>query len=677
MTALTFSHLLAPLDLGHTRLKNRVLMGSMHTGLEEMPDSYDRQAAFFGARARGGVGLIVTGGISPNTAGRLAPRASVMTEEAVAGHRLIADTVHAEGGKIVLQLLHAGRYARHEDLVAPSAIASSINPLTPRALRAEEIEQTVEDFARTAMLARDAGYDGVEIMGSEGYLFNQFTAPRTNQRGDSWGSSAENRRRFPLETVRRVRETAGPDFIIIYRLSVLDLVEGGNYWEEIVAQAKGVEAAGADLINTGVGWHEARVPTIAHMVPRGAFVWAVERLKDEVLVPVVASNRINTPEQAEEILATGKADMVSMARPLLSDPNFVANAAAQKPINVCIGCNQACLDNAFTGKLTTCMVNPFACRETEIRIEVATRSKRIAVVGAGPAGLAAAEIAAQRGHRVILLEAANKIGGQFNLACRIPGKEDYAETIRYYEKRLLDLGVTTRLQTMADASMLSALGVEEIVLATGTHPRVPDIDGIGHPSVMTYDQAILEPKKVGERVALIGAGGIGFDVAALLLHPEGVRDPRNPDIATFSREWGIDLTYKARGALLPTDHRWPARRTAYLLQRREGSKFGTSLSKTRGWANFLEVMFRGVNMIGDADYKRIDDNGLHTEVSGHARTFKVDTIVLCCGQESTDALLPQLRNLNIPLHTIGGMKDPRELDAVRAFEDGTRLALAL
>ena len=677
MTVSAFSHLLAPLDLGHTQLKNRVLMGSMHTGLEEMPDGYARQAAFFAARARGGVGLIVTGGISPNIAGRLAPRASVMTEEAVAGHRLIVDAVHAEGGKIILQLLHAGRYARHEDLVAPSAIASSINPLTPRALTAKEIEETIEDFARTALLARKAGYDGVEIMGSEGYLLNQFTAPRTNQRDDDWGGSAENRRRFPLETIRRVRETAGTDFIIIYRLSVLDLVEGGNSWEEIAAQAKGVETAGASLINTGVGWHEARIPTIAHMVPRGAFIWAVEKLKGEVTIPVVASNRINTPEQAEEILAGEKADMVSMARPLLSDPDFVASAAALRPVNICIGCNQACLDNAFTGKLTTCMVNPFACRETELRLETATKPKRIAIVGAGPAGLAAAEISARRGHQVTLLDAGKQIGGQFNLARRIPGKEDYAETIHYYERRLSDLGVTIRLETMVDAAILSALGADEIVLATGVHPRVPDIEGVGHPCVMTYDQAILKPERVGKRVALIGAGGIGFDVAALLLHPEGTQDPRKPDTLTFAREWGIDLTYQARGALLPSEHRWPARRTVYLLQRRESSKFGTGLSKTRGWANFLEVMFRGVNMIGDAVYKKIDDDGLHAEICGDARAFNVDTIVLCSGQERSDALLPELQSLGVPLHCIGGVKDPRELDAVRAFEDGTRLALTL
>lgn len=677
MTAAAYPHLLAPLDLGHTQLRNRVLMGSMHTGLEEMPDGYDRQAAFFGARAKGGVGLIVTGGISPNAAGRLAPHASVMTPDAVAGHRRIADAVHAEGGKIVLQLLHAGRYARHEDLVAPSAIASRINPLTPRALEADEIEQTIEDFADAALLAREAGYDGVEIMGSEGYLLNQFTAPRTNQRDDDWGGSAENRRRLPLAIVERVVKTAGPDFIIVYRQSVLDLVDGGNTWEEIAAQAKDIEVAGASLINTGVGWHEARVPTIAHMVPRGAFVWAVEKLKREVAIPVVASNRINTPEQAEEILVAEKADMVSMARPLLSDPDFVANAAAGKPVNVCIGCNQACLDNAFTGKLTTCMVNPFACRETELQLKPATAPRKIAIIGAGPAGLAAASIAAQRGHHVTLLESSKAIGGQFNLARRIPGKEDYAETIRYYEDRLAGLGVTVRLKTTADIPLLSRIGADEIILATGVHPRLPDIEGVDHPSVMTYDQAILNPEAVGERVALIGAGGIGFDAAALLLHPQGTRDPNMPDIESFAREWGIDLTYEARGALLPANHKWPSRRKVYLMQRRNRSTFGAGLSKTRGWANFLEVMFRGVEMVADVTYRRIDDKGLHAEVAGEPRTFKVDTIVLCSGQERADELLSGLRSLDIPVHCIGGVKDPDELDAVRAFEDGTRLALTL
>ena len=677
MPSATYPNLLAPLDLGHTVIRNRTLMGSMHTGLEEAPAGYERQAAFFAARARGGVGLIVTGGVSPNAAGRLAERASVMTEEAVSGHRIITQTVHAEGSKIVLQLLHAGRYARHNELVAPSAIASRINPLVPRALESEEVEQTVADFAAAALLAREAGYDGVEIMGSEGYLINQFTAPRTNQREDEWGGSAENRRRFPLEIVRRCRAVAGSDFIIIYRQSVLDLVDGGNSWDEIADQARGIEAAGADLINTGIGWHEAQIPTIAHMVPRGAFVWAVEKLKKQVTIPVVASNRINTPDLAEEILSTGKADMVSMARPLLSDPEFVAKAAAGKPINICIGCNQACLDNAFAGKLTTCMVNPFACRETEMPLNAAPAAKRIAIVGAGPAGLAAASVAAQRGHNVTLIEAGERIGGQFNLACRIPGKEDYAETIRYYEGHLRDLGVSVLLNTRADAVALSRLQPDEIILASGVVPRIPDIAGLDRASVMTYEEAIAHPERVGDDVVVVGAGGVGFDVAALLLHPEGACAPGERDIAAFSHDWGIDLDYAARGALLQANRKWPSRRTVYLLQRRDRSKFGAGLSKTRGWANFLEVMYRGVQMIGNVTYKNVDDDGLHVDVGDESRTFKADTIILCAGQERADELLAELETLGVPVHCIGGAKDPRELDAVHAFEDGTRLALSI
>lgn len=677
MPAGNYPNLLAPLDLGHTVIRNRTLMGSMHTGLEEAANGYERQAAFFGARARGGVGLVVTGGISPNRAGRLAERASVMTEEAVSGHRIITQAVHAEGGKIVLQLLHAGRYARHNELVAPSANASRINPLVPRALDSEEVKQTIADFALAAALARKAGYDGVEIMGSEGYLINQFTAPRTNQREDEWGGSAGNRMRFPVEIVKQCRAATGKNFIIVYRQSVLDLVDGGNSWDEIADQARGVEAAGADLINTGIGWHEAQIPTIAHMVPRGAFVWAVEKLKKQVSIPVVASNRINTPGLAEEILSTGKADMVSLARPLLSDPEFVNRAAAGKPVNVCIGCNQACLDNAFTGKLTTCMVNPFACRETEMPITPASKAKKIAIVGAGPAGLAAASVAARRGHKVTLIEAGKRIGGQFNLACRIPGKEDYAETIGYFESHLRDLGVTILLDTRADAPALSRLKPDEIILASGVVPRIPDIAGLDRASVMTYEEAILNPEKVGENVVVVGAGGIGFDVAALLLHPEGACAPGGAGIDTFAREWGIDLDYAARGALLKASHKWPSRRTVCLLQRRDRSKFGVSLSKTRGWANFLEVMYRGVQMIGNVTYKSVDDEGLHADVGGENRTFKADTIVLCAGQERADGLLAELEPLGIPVHCIGGAKEPRELDAVHAFEDGTRLSLGI
>lgn len=674
-----FSHLLQPLDLGFVTLRNRVLMGSMHTGLEEMPDGFARQARFFATRARGGVGILVTGGISPNRAGRLAEHTSVMTEDLVEGHRAITRAVHAEGGKIALQLLHAGRYSRHAELVAPSAVRSRINPLTPRALSDEEILQTIEDFGTAAALAREAGYDGVEIMGSEGYFLNQFTAARTNQRTDDWGGSAENRRRLPVEIVKHVRKHCGLDFIVVYRISVLDLVEGGNSWPDVAALAKDVEGAGANILNTGIGWHESRVPTIAHMVPRGAFTWAIKRLKAEVAIPVVASNRINTPEQAEQLIADGQADMVSLARPLLADPDFVTKTAsgASSNINTCIGCNQACLDNAFTGRLTTCMVNPAACREVEFEIAPAAKGKRIAVLGGGPAGLACAVTAAKRGHKVALFEADIEIGGQFNLARRIPGKEDYAETIRYFKNRLDELDVEVRYGRPASLADLESGGFDEIVVATGVHPRRLDIPGADHPSVMTYVEAITNPADVGAEVAIIGAGGIGFDVAALLSHPQGAHDPSQPDIERFSSEWGIDLSYTQPGALLAANHKWPSARKVHLLQRKARDSFGAGLSKTRGWANFLEVMFRGVTMTGDVTYLKIDDAGLHIEAGGKPQTLEVDTIVVCAGQEPADDALSFARSLGKPVHAIGGVDKPQQLDAVRAIEDGTRLALSL
>ena len=674
-----FTNLLKPLDLGFTVLENRVLMGSMHTGLEERPDGFERQAAFFAARARGGVGILVTGGISPNEAGKLSERASKMTRDAVPGHRAITRAVHDAGGKIVLQLLHAGRYSRHAELVAPSALRSRINPLTPRALSALEVEQTIEDFGTAAAFAREADYDGVEIMGSEGYLLNQFTAPRTNQREDDWGGTAENRRRMPVEAVKSVRRHCGKDFIVVYRISLLDLVEGGSTWDEVVQLAKAIEAAGASLINTGFGWHEARLPTIAHMVPRGAFVWAVEKLKRELTVPVVASNRINNPEQAESIIAGGKADMVSLARPLLADPDFVRKAASGKPasINTCIGCNQACLDNAFTGRLTSCMVNPAACRETEFRVTRARIAKRIAIVGGGPAGLASAAISAERGHTVTLFEAEATLGGQFNLARRIPGKEDYAETVRYYTARLKELSVTVRCGRTVSAADLSAGTFDEIVVATGVRPRALEIPGSDHPSVLTYVQAIMDPSRVGAEVAIIGAGGIGFDVAALLTHPVGTCDPARPDIETFAADWGIDMRYVERGALLPANHKWSSARKVHLLQRKPAATFGAGLSKTRGWANLLEVKFRNAAMTGDVTYKRIDDAGLHIEVGVHAQVIKADTIVVCAGQEPAREVLALAEPLGKPVHLIGGAKESGELDAVKAIEDGTRLALAL
>ncbi len=675
-----YPYLLSPLDLGFVTLANRTLMGSMHTGLEEASDGYDRQARFFARRAQGGAGLIVTGGVSPNEAGRLGRNGAVMCEAVVAGHAQITSAVRLSGGRIVLQLLHAGRYARHDGLVAPSPIASRINPLTPRELTEEEILLTIEDFANAAMLAKEAGYDGVEIMGSEGYLLNQFLAPRTNQRGDRWGGSAANRQRLPAEIVRAVRARCGERFIVVYRQSLLDLVEGGSTFDEVVDQAKAVAAAGANLVNTGIGWHEARIPTIAHMVPRGAFAWAAARLRSHLNVPVVASNRINTPELADRLIADGNADMVSMARPFLSDPDFVAKARAGRraAINVCIGCNQACLDNAFTGKLTTCMLNPAACREAEFGdLSGPLEPKRVAVVGAGPAGLAAAVTSAERGHNVTLFEMSEQIGGQFNLARRIPGKEDYSETIGYYGARLSELGVEVRLGALAGPQELIAAAYDHVILATGVEPRTLDSVGVDDPRVLTYAQAIETPERAGDIVAILGAGGIGFDVAQLLSHPTGTGDPDAPDIEGFSQDWGIDTAFTERGALRPSPGPWPSVRQITLFQRKPGSAFGAGLSKTRGWANMQEVMRRGVATIVDVVYGHLAPEGLHVTVGGVPKLVVADTFVLCIGQEPQAEIVPSLAAKQVPYTVVGGARAAAGLDAVRAIEEGTRAALAI
>lgn len=675
-----YPHLLSPQDLGFVTLPNRTLMGSMHTGLEEAPHGYERQARFFARRAEGGAGLIVTGGVSPNAAGRLGRNGAVMTEAVVADHGRIASAVHLAGGRIVLQLLHAGRYARHEGLVAPSRIASRINPLAPRELSEEEIFDTIQDFANAAMFAKDAGYDGVEIMGSEGYLLNQFLAPRTNQRTDDWGGSASNRQRLPAEIVRAVRARCGERFILIYRQSLLDLVEGGSTFDEVVCQAKAVEAAGANLINTGVGWHEARIPTIAHMVPRGAFAWAAARLRSHLNVPVIASNRINTPELAERLIADGKADMVSMARPFLSDPDFVAKARAGRraAINVCIGCNQACLDNAFTGKLTTCMLNPAACREAEFGdVAAPIEPKRIAVVGAGPAGLAAAVTSAERGHRVTLFERSDQIGGQFNLARRIPGKEDYAETIGYYGGRLLELGVEVRLGAAVGPQELTPAAYDHVIVATGVEPRTLGSVGVNDPRVLTYAQAIETPELAGDTVAILGAGGIGVDVAQLLAHPTGTTDPAAPDIEVFSQDWGIDTAFNERGGLRTPPKTWPSPRQITLFQRKPGSAFGAGLSKTRGWANVGEVARRGVAMTGGVVYGHLHPEGLHVTVDGVPQLIAADTFVVCIGQEPQAEIVPSLAAKQMPYSLVGGARDATGLDAVRAIEEGTRAALTI
>ena len=669
-----YPHLLAPLDLGFTTLRNRALMGSMHTGLEEEKNGFERMAAFYGERARGGVGLIVTGGFAPNLAGRVYHFGSQLSFSWQVGkHRLITDAVHAEGGKIALQILHTGRYGYHPLNVAPSKLRAPINRFTPRALTRWGIRKTIGDYARCAQLAQKAGYDGVEIMGSEGYLINQFIAPQTNKRTDEWGGSFANRIRFAVEIVSATRARVGPNFIIIFRLSMLDLVEGGSTWDEVVELAKAIEAAGATIINTGIGWHEARIPTIATMVPRAAFAWVTRRLKGVVNIPLVTTNRINTPEVAEEVLASGCADMVSMARPFLADADFVVKAAANKgdEINTCIACNQACLDHIFAGRLTSCLVNPRACHETELVIEKTKTPKKVAVVGAGPAGMACATTAAECGHQVTLFDAADRIGGQFNIAKQIPGKEDFNETLRYFGRRIQTSGVTLQLNQRVDAAALKAGGFDHVVLATGIVPRQPPIPGIDSDKVASYLDIVEGRKEAGKTVAIIGAGGIGFDVGEFLTH---AHDDRS-EAERFNDEWGIDPGYANRGGLkAPVDETAPRR--VFLLQRKS-SKVGDGLAKTTGWIRRTLLKKRGVQMIGGVTYERIDDAGLHITVDGEPKTLAVDTIVVCAGQEPRRDLQAPLEAAGIPFSLIGGADIASELDAKRAIDQGTRLAASL
>ncbi len=671
-----YANLLAPLDLGFTTLKNRVLMGSMHTGLEEEKQGFEKMAAFYAERARGQVGLMVTGGIAPNLAGRLAPFGSQLSNSRQARkHRQVTRAVQEEGGKIALQILHAGRYAYHPLAVAPSRLKSPISRFTPWALSQRGIRKTIADFAACAALAREAGYDGVEIMGSEGYLINQFIVRRTNHRRDEWGGDYQNRIRFPLEIIRAVREATGPDFILIYRLSMLDLVDQGSSWQEVVELAKAVEAAGATIINTGIGWHEARVPTIATMVPRGAFTWVTRQLRDQVKIPLITTNRINMPEVAEQILSNGDADMVSMARPFLADADFVIKAAEGRrdEINTCIGCNQACLDHVFKNKRASCLVNPRACYETELKIVRARASRKFAVVGAGPAGLAFATTAAERGHQVDLFDADTVIGGQLNVARQIPGKEEFNETLRYFNRRLELTGVKLSLGKRVTAGELLAGDYDHIIIAAGVTPRTPAIPGIELPHVLSYLEVLRDKKPVGDRVVVIGAGGIGFDVAEYLTH-EGPSLTLRP--VEWLEEWGIDLHYRYRGGLLPSPNIEAADRKVIMMQRKE-TKLGAGLGKTTGWIHRTSLRHKRVEMMNGVEYEAITDAGVRIRIGDEVREIAADNIVLCAGQLPRRELQDELLAAGRSVHLIGGADVAAELDAKRAIRQGTELAARL
>lgn len=671
-----YPNLLKPLDLGFTTLKNRVLMGSMHTGLEEEKNGFNKMAAFYKARAEGGVGLIVTGGIAPTFRGRLAPFGSQLSFGFQAKkHKVVTDAVHQADGKICLQILHAGRYAYHPFSLAPSAKKAPINPFKPSAMSQRQIKGTIKAFAKTAALAQKAGYDGVEVMGSEGYLINQFLALRTNKRTDAWGGSIENRARFALAIIRAIRERVGSDFIIIFRLSMLELVEEGMGWDDAVYLARELEKAGVSLINTGIGWHEARIPTIVTSVPRAAFSWVTAKMKKEGLgIPLITTNRINTPDVAEAILAAGEADMVSMARPLLADPEFVNKAAAGRAdrINTCIACNQACLDHVFEQKRASCLVNPQACYETELIFKTVASPKRIGVVGAGPAGMAFACYAAEKGHKVVLMDGAGELGGQFNYAKRIPGKEEFYETLRYFKNRLSDLGVEVRLNAMQSVDTLKGEGFDELVIATGISPRTPAIDGVSHPKVLSYLDVLRDNKPVGDKVAIIGAGGIGFDVAEFLAEP-GRSVSLDKD--RWLAHWGVDKTINYAGGL-DKGHKEAAAREIWLLQRKD-SKVGKGLGKTSGWVHRQTLSDFGVKMWPGVNYQRIDDSGLHINKGEQTLVLDVDNVIICAGQEPNKGLWQALSEAGVNAHLIGGAFVAAELDAKRAIRQGAELAARL
>lgn len=669
----SYPNLLSPLSLGFTTLRNRTIMGSMHTGLEEAPNGYERMAAFYGERAKGGVALIVTGGIAPNEAGRVSRGGGVMdTEEEAKHHRVVTDAVHKEGGKIAMQILHTGRYGYHDKIVGASNLRAPINMFKPHPLTEEEIYQTIEDFARCSELAKLAGYDGVEIMGSEGYLINQFIAKRTNNRTDGWGGSFENRIKFPIEIIKAVRKRVGTDFIIIYRLSMLDLVEEGGNIDEVLFLAKEIEKAGATIINTGIGWHEARIPTIAMMVPRAAFTWVTAKVKGHVNIPLVTSNRINTPEVAESVLSRGDADLVSMARPFLADAFFVNKAAAGKAaeINTCIACNQACLDHIFQGKICSCLVNPRACHETELVIEKTSQPKKVAVVGAGPGGMACSTTLAERGHSVTLFDAGEELGGQLNIARRIPGKEEFKETIRYFGEMVKKHGVQLKLNTYVSAEDLIKQGFDEVVLATGVIPRTPEIPGIKGENVLSYVDVVLKGKPVGKKAVVMGAGGIGYDVSLLLTDAGHPFTKEN-----YLKEWGINQAITKDGGLGTKET--PRSDREVTMLKRSNSKFGSTLGKTTGWIHKTTLEDRKVTQISGVSYKSIEADGIVIEVKGETKKIPCDTVVVCAGQDPNRTLLEPLQKANIPVHLIGGADLASELDAKRAIDQGTRLAVTI